>query len=236
MNVVALAIAAALAVGAPAAAAPDCTVSDATLTWGFKESFRSYISGTIANGEWIVANGTTYETPDFGWAGGTGRLENGVGELAFAGSIEFTGHAGVLDTTVANPRLVLDGSSTATLVLDVSGTTQQGDAVDEQAVAFASVDISGAEYGEGTVTITDAPAVLTDAGSVAFGTYAPGETLDPITVELTADPACTVAPARGLGLGLAGTIWLGVASALAVAVIGTWLVVRRRRRAQAPGA
>ncbi|HOY81568.1 MAG TPA: HtaA domain-containing protein [Rhodoglobus sp.] len=244
MNVAALAIAAALAVGAPAAApaaaaspaaaAPDCTVTDATMTWGFKESFRSYISGTIANGEWTVADGTTYETPDFGWANGTGQISDGVGQIAFTGSIEFTGHGGILDTTVTNPRLVLDGSSRATLLLDVSGTTQQGADVDEKAVPFASVDISGAEFGDGTVTITAAPAVLTEAGSAAFGTYEAGEALDPITAQLSADPACTIAPVGGPGL--AGAIWLGIGSVLAIVVITVELVLWRRRSAQEPGA
>ncbi len=234
MNAAALVLAAALAVGAPAAAAPDCTVTASSMTWGFKESFRSYVSGTIANGEWTVADGTTYETPSFGWAAGTGSIDAGVGRIAFAGSIEFTGHGGILDTTVANPALVFDGSSTASLLMDVSGTTQQGAEVDQQAVPFASVDISGAEFGDGTVTLTDAPATLTGEGAAAFGTYPAGEALDPITLELTADPACTVAPVRGPGL--AGAIWLGIASALAVSVIAIELVLWRRRRAQDPGA
>ena len=50
---------------------------------------------------------------------------------------------------------MLDGSSRATLLLDVSGTTQQGAEVDEKAVPFASVDISGAEFGDGTVLLFD---------------------------------------------------------------------------------
>ena len=227
MNLVAIALAAGLAVSGTPAAAADCSVTDATMTWGFKESFRSYISGTIANGEWTVADGTTYETPTFDWVGGTGTISDGRGQIAFAGSIEFTGHGGILDTTVANPTLVLDGSSTATLLLDVSGTTQQGAEVDEKAVPFASVDISGAAFGDGTVTIDGAPAVLTNEGAAAFGTYEAGEALDPITAQLSADPACTIAPVRGPGL--AGAIWLGVGSVLAILVIAVELVLWRRR-------
>jgi acetylornithine/succinyldiaminopimelate/putrescine aminotransferase len=127
---------------------------------------------------------------------------------------------------------VLDGSPTATLVLDVTGTTQQGAVVDEQAVPFATVDISAATFGDGTVSMAAAPATLTPAGSAAFGTYAAGESLDPITIELTADPACTVAPVRGPGL--AAAIWLAVASVLAVAMITIELVLWRRRSAQKP--
>ena len=86
-------------------------MTDASLTWGFKETFRSYISGTIANGEWTVADGATYETPDFGWADGVGSFDPSTGEgtISFDGSIRFTGHGGVLDTTVSNPQLRLLG-------------------------------------------------------------------------------------------------------------------------------
>jgi hypothetical protein len=203
------------------------------MTWGFKESFRSYISGTIANGEWTVADGATYETPSFGWAGGTGTISDGDGDIRFTGSIEFTGHGGILDTKVANPRLELHGWSNATLLMDVSGTTQQGAAVDEKAVKFATVDVSAATYGDGSVSIVDAPVTLTEAGSAAFGTYAAGEQLDPLTVTLTADPACTVAPSSRPGTFL--LIWLAFAGAIAVTVI-TIELVQWRRRGQAPGA
>ena len=237
MNLGVLALAAALAVGAPTAptapAAAECAVTDATMTWGFKESFRSYISGTIANGDWSVADGATYTTPNFGWTNGTGTIFDGDGDVGFRGSIEFTGHGGILDTTVANPRLQFTGWSNATLVMDVAGTTQQGAAVDAKAVKFAAVDLSAAQYREGAVTIKDAPVTLTTAGAAAFGTYPAGERLDPVTISFTADPACTVAPPSRPGAFF--VIWLAFASALAVTVITIELVLRRRR-AQAPGA
>jgi hypothetical protein len=206
---------------APAAAAADCDVDDATLTWGFKESFRSYISGTIANGEWTVADGATYETPNFGFDGGTGSYD-GNGSLAFDGSIRFTGHGGILDTTVANPELRFDGGSAA-LYLDVRGTTQQGDAVDEPGVEFASIDLAGhLESTAGDVSIVDAPATLTDDGAAAFGTYESGEALDPITVSFTTGEDCAAAPAP---------IWLfGVLVILVVAAGTVGLMLRRRRQ------
>ena len=54
--------------------------------------------------------------------------------IAFAGAIRFTGHGGILDTTVANPVIKWSGG-TGTLYLDVSGTTQEGDPVDESGSA-----------------------------------------------------------------------------------------------------
>ncbi|WP_188511583.1 HtaA domain-containing protein [Conyzicola nivalis] len=178
-----------------ATAVAGCVVDDATLTWGFKESFRAYISGSIANGEWTVADGATYAVPDFGWTAGTGGYdaESGEGQLAFAGSIAFTGHSGVLNTTVANPQIRFVDESSALLLLDVSGTTQDGAVVDNKAVEFAELDLTGVLENEGgAVTITAAPATLTDAGAAAFGTYPAGEALDPVTVAFTTAADCAV--------------------------------------------
>src|SRR5690606_7451077 len=110
-------------------AAGSCTISDATLTWGFKESFRAYLTSSIAHGEWIVSDGAAYETPEFSWHG-TGSLDPATqrGDLAFEGSVLFWGHDGALQTTIANPRVVL-GVDGAVLLLDVTGTTQDGSAV-----------------------------------------------------------------------------------------------------------
>ena len=213
-----------LAPVSPAAAATDCAVDDATLTWGFKESFRSYISGTIANGEWTVDDGATYETPSFGFSGGSGDYAHGEGSVAFAGSIRFTGHGGILDTTVANPELRFEGGS-AKLYLDVRGTTQEGAEIDEAGVEFATLDLSGhvVTPGDGEVFVQDAPATLTADGAAAFGTYEAGETLDPLTVTITTDESCTGPPAP---------TWLFGVLALVVVLGAILVVLVRRWRAQ----
>lgn len=187
-----------LDIPARAQAVQGCEVTAAQLDWGFKESFRSYISGSIANGQWTVADGATYETPLFGWSGGTGGYDTGTGagSVSFAGSITFTGHGGVLTTTVANPRIEFVDESTASLLLDVSGTTQDGTAVSATAVEFATLDLSGAStLQDGVLSIVDAPAVLAAPGADAFGTYPAGESLDPVSLTVTLDDACaTPAP------------------------------------------
>jgi len=178
----------------------SCAVTDAAITWGFKESFRSYISGSIANGKWEVADGATYSVPNFGFADGAGSFDGTSGTIAFPGSITFTGHEGILNTTVANPTVRLDGD-TAILSLDVSGTTQEGEEVSAKGVEFVSLDISGATTADGVVTITDAPATLTAAGAAAFGTYETGEAFDPVTLTFTtpADCGAVVAPVDSSG-------------------------------------
>ena len=173
-------------------AAGSCTISDATLTWGFKESFRAYITSTIANGEWTVADGASYETPEFSWSGaGSLDPETETGDLAFDGSVRFTGHGGALDTTIANPRVVLSADG-AVLLLDVSGTTQDGSAVDSRSVEFATLDLSAVapEEADGTLVWSAVPAVLTEAGAAAFGTYEAGEALDPVTLVIALPSEC----------------------------------------------
>jgi len=219
VNLFAASLAPLLLAGMLASPAPaTCDVTDATLTWGFKESFRSYISGSIAHGEWTVSDGATYETPSFGWNDGSGTVP---GTVAFTGSIGFTGHGGILDTTVANPRLVFDGSSTATLLLDVSGTTQEGLPVDAPAVEFATIELPVAADG---AVITDAPVTLTQAGAEAFGTYAAGEALDPITVHMPGASGCG-STSGGISPLVAVVVSVGMLGLL----VGLAAVVLRRR-------
>jgi len=231
---------------APAAAttaAEGCVVESGDLTWGFKESFRSYISGSIANGEWTVADGATYETPSFGFSGATGAYDaaSASGLVSFVGSINFTGHGGVLDTTVANPQIRFDDESTASVILDVSGTTQEGESIDQQDVEFATVDLAAATVtsADGVVTITDAPAELTADGSAAFGTYGAGEALDPITLSFTTAD-CAAAPVEEPAVvddepASSATdltwLWIVLAVLLALAVIATVVIIARRRKA-----
>jgi Htaa len=219
-------------------AAASCEVSTASLTWGFKESFRSYISGNIANGKWTVADGAEYSTPNFSWPDGSGPFDASAasGSLVFTGSIEFTGHGGILDTTVANPRVRFAGAQ-AILDLDVDGTTQQGKPISEKSVPFAALDLSKAAIRTdgGTVTIAKAPADLTAEGASAFGTYKSGETLDPVTVSFVTSEACAKAfianekSAEGAGMRILLGVVIGAGALLVIAAIV--LVWRRRMRA-----
>jgi len=195
-----LATAAVVSFSAPAAAAPAevaladaCEVQDAQLAWGFKETFRSYISGSIANGEWEVLDGATYETPEFSFSGaGAFDPGTGAGELAFTGGIRFTGHGGILDTTVSNPRVVLRDAESGQLVLDVVGTTQEGDEVAAEGVVFADLDLAAASRSaeDGVLVIAEIAAQLTATGAEAFGTYPAGDPLDALTITATLGDDC----------------------------------------------
>lgn len=228
-----------LAGGAASAATPSpetCVVEGATLDWGFKESFRAYIDGSIANGEWTTADGATYDTPTFSWSAGTGEVTPGdlSGEIAFTGSVRFTGHGGILDTTIANPVIRFDDAQHATLLLDVTGETMAGDPYAQTAVPFVELDLSPVGVlarRDDVVGIDAAPTTLTAEGAVAFPNYETGSDFDPISVEFGVASGCT------FGEGVIGDATPFVAVILAlgiglvvVLVVVVVVIVRRRRR------
>lgn len=183
-----------------AVASEGCTIDDASITWGFKESFRSYISGSIAKGSWQVADGAAYETPSFGFSAGTGTTDAdaATGAISFGGSIHFTGHGGLLDTTVANPTIALTGPGTAQILLDLRSVSMEDamaggtEAATLTQVPFGDLDLSGATIardGESlSIAVDAAPATITAEGFDAFGSYEAGTALDPVT--LTASGTC----------------------------------------------
>ncbi|MFT4284755.1 MAG: HtaA domain-containing protein [Protaetiibacter sp.] len=236
-----------------AVAFEGCTVEDATLDWGFKESFRAYIDGSIANGEWTVSDGASYETPLFGWSDGTGvyDIDTARGQVDFTGAIRFTGHDGLLDTTVANPRLQFVDADTAYLLLDVAGVTMEdalaGDTepVVVTAVPFVKLDLGGGAVelsADGTtLTGTEVPTAITAQGYAAFPNYEAGTAFDPVSFTVTVGSDCTTAiPATtdeepttdavaSLGPDLAW-LWWALAAVLLAAVVATVVVLLVRRR------
>lgn len=221
------------------AQAPGCDVESATLTWGFKESFRAYIDGSIANGEWTVADGATYDTPLFGFSAGTGRVDPRApyGTVRFAGSIRFTGHGGILDTTVSNPILQFTPSGLE-LLLDVEGPTMEGDPISVQQEPFVDVDLGGQDLTpvDGVITIVDAPTTLRDEGAAAFPNYPAGEAFDPLSATLDVGE-CDLEgqPIGGDVVDASAPTWLPWAllaggGVVAVALVA-WVFALTRRRA-----
>lgn len=189
-----LASASAFALPAPTPLAAEtesapCQMTGGTLTWGVKESFRSYISGSIANGSWDATDGASYTTPEFQWANATGSvdLESGTGSVSFTGTVHFTGHEGVLDLTLMNPTIEFEGEGKASLLLDARGTDASGKlTIDAKQVRVGEVTAPfPVSIVDETINFDQMKTVLTDSGAQAFaGFYEPGATLDPVTVAL----------------------------------------------------
>jgi len=228
----ALALALAAVVGVAPASVPEgaCEVKDVSITWGFKESFRSYISGSIAQGSWEASGDVGYEIPHFTLTGGTGHVNaaRDEGIVAFEGGIVFSGHDGILETSLQNPELIIIGSREATLMFDVTGDTMEEVSVNQPDVPFATVTWGrGAENvvpSDGVWSVEGAQVVLTQQGSDAFGTYPAGEKMDPLSFRFEVAPGCLEE----------GAIWWipGGMAALAVGASALALAIQRGRRSR----
>ncbi|MBE7701661.1 HtaA domain-containing protein [Oerskovia sp. Sa1BUA8] len=223
-----------------ATAATQCFaqgVNGATLSWGVSDPFRAYIAGPIAKGS-VSTSGVRDNGSSYTWSGGKGSFNTdlGKGRTAFGGSVQFTGHAGILDLKISNPRVQVDGS-TGTLVVDVVSSDMEGNKSTSNGVAFASLNLAGKKSTSGsTITWTGAPATLTASGAKAFaGFYEAGTALAPVTFSfpIGGDVECDAFS----GLADTGTD-ASTLAALAVLFVlgGAGLVVagnRRRARADA---
>jgi Htaa len=247
-----LVVAPAAGAATPAPASASCTVQGGTLTWGVKESFRSYISGSIAKGGWEAGDGATYATPAFAFTGATGEIDpvSGAGRVAFHGSVHFTGHGGILDLTIASPTLRIDGDGRATLLLDVRGTDTSGaPAIDAKQTEIGTLAAAPAvDAAAGALTLSAVPLALSAAGAPAFGGfYAEGEELDPVTATvqlscpaaepvpvptLAPSPSQTAVPAADAA-GEPGTVpWIPITLGAVVVgggAVATAIAIRRRR-------
>lgn len=232
----ALALALGSLLGLAPSALPEgaCQVEDVSITWGFKESFRSYISSSLANGSWEVSGDVGYEIPEFTFTGGSGFLapDRASGEVAFTGGILFSGHDGILETSLQNPEVVITGPREATLVLDVTGDTREEVSVSQQNVDFASVTWDRAsetvEVDQGVWSVVDAEVILTAAGSEAFGTYPAGAVMDPLSFTLSLTPGCLEADSPSIW-------WIpGGVLALAVGAGAVVFATRRGRKSRGP--
>lgn len=228
--------------------ASDGTIKSANLGWGVRDSFRNYVRGGIANGNWEL-NGTSYSSDAFNWSNGTGTFKGGKGSISFSGSVRFTGHHGVLDTTIANPRLEINGNS-GTLYATMNSNDSSGKATNYGEVALLKVDLSGLQSSADAVSVNGAATTLTAEGAKAFaGFYDAGKDMAPLSFSAAINGAKTTTktvsetvyegegcdPVTGKPLastgasGVEGTL---VAGFIAVAAgAGTVVYTRRRKKA-----
>lgn len=228
--------------------ASDGTIKSANLGWGVRDSFRNYVRGGIANGSWEL-NGTSYSSDAFNWSNGTGTFKGGKGSISFSGSVRFTGHHGVLDTTIANPRLEIDGNS-GTLYATVTSNDSSGKATNYGEVALLKVDLSGLQSSADAVSVNGAATTLTAEGAKAFaGFYDAGKDMAPLSFSAAINGAKTTTktvtetiyegegcdPVTGKALastgasGVEGTLVAGFIAVVAGA--GTVVYTRRRKKA-----
>lgn len=228
---------------------PTCVaqaVSGATASWGFKASYVAYV-GRLSDGN-ISTSGVSRSGNSFTWGSGTGKYntETGMGTIRFGGSVRFTGHSNVMDSTFSGLTVQISGN-TGYLYTNVKAKGLENDGLTKNGALLGTISLSGKKSVAGsTLSISGAPVTLTAEGAEAFGGfYNAGDALDPITlkVPLGAETSCdngtgaTLAKFGGKG-GLANTGADGMATATAAAIFmmlagAVSLTVARRQRVRA---
>ncbi|MFG2622396.1 HtaA domain-containing protein [Streptomyces sp. NPDC048507] len=233
--------------------------TDAAVDWGVRRTFREYVTGSIGQGKWTLAEGARDGGALFRFPQGKGTYDGQKGTLdaAFAGTVLFTGAhldlgLGKLSVKVENGKGVLSADVTT------GGQTKN-------AVPLVAFDAKNLKTEGNLVTLTEAPATLTEGGSQAFNSmYQPGTEMDPVSLAVALDgsarlpalpdlgstaaspappaaaqPSAPAAPAPAATRGSSSATGLYVALAVAVLVLAggaAFLVLRRRRTAAAPAA
>ncbi|WP_406412279.1 HtaA domain-containing protein [Streptomyces halstedii] len=225
---------------------------DAAVDWGVRRTYREYVTGSIAQGEWTLADGAQDGGALFRFPKGKGTYDAKKQTLdaAFAGSVRFTGKGG-LDLELAGVTVKV-ASGKGTLRADVTneGTTRKGVPL----VTFTAKDLTPKD---GLAALTEAPATLTADGAKAFGSlYSEGTAMDPVSLAVAVDAKAQLPALPDLGTaaepsatpektpaatpstqpvaaesGTGGGTYLaagGGALLLAAAGGGLWLALRRR--------
>ncbi|MEU1825387.1 HtaA domain-containing protein [Streptomyces abikoensis] len=224
--------------------------TEAVVDWGVRRTFREYVTGSIAQGSWKLADGAQDGGALFRFPHGKGTYDAGSLDAAFAGTLRFTGKH--LDLTLDGVRVaVKDGRGT--LSADVTGdgrTVAKG-------VPLVTFDASRIEEKDGLAAVAEAPAKLTAEGAKAFGgMYQEGTDMDPVSLAVPLDIKAALPPLPDLGSGASAApspspaeprtksaasssasgsasfpvVPVAAAAAVVVAAaVATFLVTRRRR-------
>ncbi|MFF7605462.1 HtaA domain-containing protein [Streptomyces parvulus] len=168
-------------------------VKDGAVDWGVRRTFREYVTGDIADGEWTLSAGAQDGGALFRFPGGTGTFEDGGLTAAFKGAVRFTGAHG-LDLKLSAVRVTVEDGR-GTLYADVASA-----GLDARKVPLVTFTAKGLKAVGGVVKVTEAPAKLTARGAEAFGgMYPAGTAMDPLSlaVALTAGAELPALPDLG---------------------------------------
>ncbi|MFJ5634931.1 HtaA domain-containing protein [Streptomyces goshikiensis] len=180
--------------GSPQGAPPAGAFTDAAVDWGVRRTFREYVTGSIGQGKWTLADGAQDGGALFRFGGGKGSYDGGKGTLdaAFAGSVHFTGTH--LDLKLgALTAKVQDGKGVLTADVTTAGETRS-------AVPLVEFDAKGLKTEGGLATLTEAPATLTEGGSQAFNSmYKAGTEMDPVSLAVALDAGARLPALPDLG-------------------------------------
>ncbi|WP_415950681.1 HtaA domain-containing protein [Streptomyces sp. KLOTTS4A1] len=193
--------------GKKATPAQSGRIEDAAFDWGVRRTFREYVTGSIAQGEWKLSGGAQDGGALFRFPAGAGTYDEKKQRLdaRFEGGIRFTGAHG-LDLALSN-LAVRASSGTAKLYADVASP-----GFSAQQAALVSFATEGLKAEGGLLTLTEVPAELTAEGAKAFnGMYQAGTAMDPVSLAIALTDEAKLPPLPDLGSDAASSPSAGAA-------------------------
>jgi len=158
---------------------PAHAADSGSLTWGFKSSWRTYVT-TIAAGTTTTSGGATVSSGEyvFPQASTTQTSPTGTGVTKYTGSVNWKSTAHGFDITMTDPWLDVTSSSQATLTAVLTDNTGNS----RGRVDMATVTLNDPAVESDSLTWTDRPTVITEEAAETFTNYAnaAGDPLDAI--------------------------------------------------------
>ncbi|WP_175956364.1 HtaA domain-containing protein [Schaalia sp. Marseille-Q2122] len=173
-------------------------ITSGSLSWGVRSSFTTYVRGSIAKGGWNL-NGVNWDGSTFNFpvSGGLYNTNTRTGTIYYSGTVQFYGHNGILDLTMSNPAVQIEGNS-GTLYMTVSGSDTSGNKFNLGRVALASLSFNGVSVSDNALSFDGASVTLTGTGAKAFaGFYQAGTSLDAMSSSVSLAPATACDPETG---------------------------------------
>ncbi|WP_171162082.1 HtaA domain-containing protein [Streptomyces sp. I05A-00742] len=177
-------------------AAASGQVFDGRLDWGFKESFRKYLTGPIAAGKIEVADGAEKRDNGFRFTKGSGQYDAGKSSLnaTFNGSVHFLGHpkgkGWELDVKLSKFRVKADGAK-GQLWAQAETKDQGGKTQFNQEIPLVDLKLysDSLKAKDGVISLKDVQTTATaDLGKVfryqGRPSYQVGDGLDPLTAKI----------------------------------------------------
>ncbi|MFJ3668232.1 HtaA domain-containing protein [Streptomyces sp. NPDC090106] len=177
-------------------------IADGTLGWGVKESFRTYVVGTVAKGEITASGGATQASGNgaFTFPDATGAYDTEAATLsaAFEGAVNFKGHEANgeygLDLTLSDLKVSL-AKGKGKLTADV---TSLGEKSEDVVLADLKASSAALTVTDDVIEADDVTATLTEAGAKAFGGfYTVGTALDPVDLAVAVTDDATLPTGGG---------------------------------------
>ncbi|MFG2497392.1 HtaA domain-containing protein [Streptomyces sp. NPDC048441] len=180
-------------------------IEDAAVDWGVRRTFREYVTGSIAKGEWKLLAGAQDGGALFRFPKGAGTYDKKkqILDADFAGAVRFTGEHG-LDIALSEVAVAVQGDGKGTLYADVDSKDFTGKRT--PLVTFDAGELKAESGGGGLVSVSEAPAKLTAKGAKAFGSmYKAGTGMDPVSLAVALDGKAELPPLPDLGSSAAPT-------------------------------